>query len=54
MAIISDRPHRSGRGHAEACSELARCAGTQFDAMVVQAFLAASLQRNPQLARAAA
>jgi HD-GYP domain-containing protein (c-di-GMP phosphodiesterase class II) len=54
IAIISDRPHRRGRGHQEACLELSRCAGTQFDAAVVQAFLEASLRRNPQLARAAA
>jgi HD-GYP domain-containing protein (c-di-GMP phosphodiesterase class II) len=53
-AIISDRAHRLGRGHEEACRELARCAGTQFDAAVVDAFLAASLRRNPHLARAAA
>ncbi len=54
IAIISDRPHRRGRGHEEACLELSRCSGTQFDAAVVQAFLDASLRRNPQLARAAA
>ena len=53
-AIVSPRPYRRGRGHAQACSELARCAGTQFDAGVVDAFLAASSRRNPQLARAAA
>jgi HD-GYP domain-containing protein (c-di-GMP phosphodiesterase class II) len=54
IAIVSDRPHRRGRGHREACLELSRCAGTQFDTAVVQAFLEASLRRNPQLARAAA
>jgi HD-GYP domain-containing protein (c-di-GMP phosphodiesterase class II) len=53
-AIISDRPHRPGRDHREACAELLRCAGTQFDAAVVEAFLSAALRRNPQLASAAA
>jgi HD-GYP domain-containing protein (c-di-GMP phosphodiesterase class II) len=53
-AIISDRPHRRARGHDAACLELLRCSGTQFDAGVVRAFLAASRRRNLQLARAAA
>jgi HD-GYP domain-containing protein (c-di-GMP phosphodiesterase class II) len=53
-AIISDRAHRSARSHDEACSELARCGGTQFDEAVVAAFLTASQRRNPLLARAAA
>ena len=53
-ALISHRPYRPGRGHEQACSELARCAGTQFDAAVVDAFLVAVSRRNPQLARAAA
>jgi HD-GYP domain-containing protein (c-di-GMP phosphodiesterase class II) len=53
-AIISDRPHRPGRDHREACAELVRCAGTQFDAVVVEAFLSAVPRRNPQMARAAA
>jgi HD-GYP domain-containing protein (c-di-GMP phosphodiesterase class II) len=53
-AMISDRPHRPGRDHQDACLELSRCAGNQFDTAVVQAFLSASQRRNPQLARAAA
>jgi HD-GYP domain-containing protein (c-di-GMP phosphodiesterase class II) len=53
IAMISDRPHRSGRHHQDACLELSRCAGTQFDAQVVRAFLSASLRRNPHPARAA-
>jgi HD-GYP domain-containing protein (c-di-GMP phosphodiesterase class II) len=52
-AIISDRAHRPGRDHSEACAELVRCAGTQFDAAVVEAFQNAALRRNPQLASAA-
>ena len=53
-AIVSDRAHRRARSHDEACSELARCCGTQFDEAVVAAFLTASQRRNPLLARAAA
>jgi HD-GYP domain-containing protein (c-di-GMP phosphodiesterase class II) len=53
-AIVSDRPHRSARDHDDACRELERCAGTQFDARVVAAFLTASQRRNPLLSRAAA
>jgi HD-GYP domain-containing protein (c-di-GMP phosphodiesterase class II) len=54
VAMTSDRPYRLKRSHSDACGELSRCAGTQFDASVVQAFLRASVRRNPQLARAAA
>jgi len=53
-AMLSDRPYRSARDHKQACLELRRCAGTQFDSRVVQAFLNASLERDPRLARAAA
>jgi len=53
-AMVSDRPHRARRGHEDACLELVRCAGTQFDAAVVQAFVTASLKRNPLLLSAAA
>jgi HD-GYP domain-containing protein (c-di-GMP phosphodiesterase class II) len=53
-AIISERPYRHARDHDAACQELLRCAGTQFDLAVVQAFLTAVDRRNPQLSRAAA
>ncbi|HWG09201.1 MAG TPA: HD domain-containing phosphohydrolase [Solirubrobacteraceae bacterium] len=53
-AMVSDRPYRPRRTHEGACAELRRCAGTQFDERVVEAFLAASTRRNPLLARAAA
>jgi len=53
-AMISERPHRIRRTHKDACQELVRCAGTQFDARVVQAFLSTSLVRELQLAHAAA
>jgi hypothetical protein len=38
-AMIADRPYRSGTDAAAARAELERCAGTQFDATVVAAFL---------------
>jgi HD-GYP domain-containing protein (c-di-GMP phosphodiesterase class II) len=53
-AMVSDRPHRARRDHVHACLELVRCAGTQFDAAVVQAFVIASLRRNPLLLGTAA
>jgi HD-GYP domain-containing protein (c-di-GMP phosphodiesterase class II) len=48
-AMTDDRPYRPARDHGEACQELQRCAGTQFDASVVEAFIRASERRNPQL-----
>jgi diguanylate cyclase (GGDEF)-like protein len=40
-AMIADRPYRSGMPAASARRELRRCAGTQFDPPVVEAFLRA-------------
>ena len=40
-AIVADRPYRRGRSAAAAMAELRRCAGAQFDPMVVAAFAAA-------------
>jgi HD-GYP domain-containing protein (c-di-GMP phosphodiesterase class II) len=54
VAMTSDRPYRLARTHVDACDELLRCAGTQFDADVAEAFVRASERRNPQLAGAAA
>jgi HD-GYP domain-containing protein (c-di-GMP phosphodiesterase class II) len=54
VAMTADRPYRLTRNHREACQELWRCAGTQFDMAVVQAFLRASVHRNEHLASAAA
>jgi diguanylate cyclase (GGDEF)-like protein len=44
-AMIADRPYRAGMPAATACAEIIRCAGTQFDPAVVDAFLA-SLERG--------
>jgi HD-GYP domain-containing protein (c-di-GMP phosphodiesterase class II) len=38
-AMIADRPYRAGLSTAEARGELVRCSGSQFDPVVVDAFL---------------
>jgi response regulator RpfG family c-di-GMP phosphodiesterase len=38
-AITTDRPYHRARSHDEACSEIARSSGSQFDPAVVAAFL---------------
>ncbi len=38
-AMVADRPYRAGIEPVEAREELVRCAGTQFDPAVVEAFL---------------
>ncbi|AHY46009.1 GGDEF: diguanylate cyclase (GGDEF) domain [Rubrobacter radiotolerans] len=45
-AMISDRPYRRRMSVEEACAELERCAGTQFDPEVVRVFLE-QVRRNP-------
>jgi HD-GYP domain-containing protein (c-di-GMP phosphodiesterase class II) len=54
VAMTSERSYRAARDHERAISELLRCAGTQFDAVVVDAFVRASARRAPQLATTAA
>ncbi len=44
-AMTSDRPYRTAISRADALAELHRCAGTQFDPAVVDAFCAASAQQ---------
>jgi len=39
-AMVSDRVYRRGCSYEDAVKELERCAGTQFDPMIVQAFKA--------------
>ena len=43
-AITTDRPYHRSRPHDEACSEIARASGTQFDPAVVAAFLLVPLE----------
>jgi putative nucleotidyltransferase with HDIG domain len=43
-AITTDRPYHRARPHDEACSEIARASGTQFDPAVVAAFLLVPLE----------
>ena len=38
-AMTSDRPYRAAMSHADAITELRRCAGRQFDANVTEALL---------------
>jgi diguanylate cyclase (GGDEF)-like protein len=53
-AIVTDRPYRRARSAAEAVAELRRCAGTQFDPAVVDAFVAALADAQDQAGSAAA
>jgi HD-GYP domain-containing protein (c-di-GMP phosphodiesterase class II) len=39
-AMTSDRPYRKAISHEAAIAELKRCVGTQFDPMIVEAFIA--------------
>lgn len=48
-AITSDRPYRKGRSFAEALKEIERCAGTQFDPQIVEAFLAMPRETWPTI-----
>jgi HD-GYP domain-containing protein (c-di-GMP phosphodiesterase class II) len=45
-AMTADRPYRGRMSLDEACAELERCAGTQFDPRVVEAFVA-EVRRDP-------
>jgi putative nucleotidyltransferase with HDIG domain len=51
-AMTTDRPYRAAMPAADAKAELWRCAGTQFDARVVDALVSA-IESRPQFARAA-
>ncbi len=45
-AMTTNRPYSAGRTVGEACTELERCAGTQFDPAVVEVFVEGV--RNPR------
>ncbi|MBA2384474.1 MAG: diguanylate cyclase [Actinobacteria bacterium] len=49
-AIIADRPYRDARSVGEAVEEIRRCAGTQFDPAVVEAFCSVMKERARLLA----
>jgi HD-GYP domain-containing protein (c-di-GMP phosphodiesterase class II) len=49
-AMRSERPYRAARTHEDACDELRRYAGSQFDAGVVQAFLSVAARRDQRRA----
>jgi HD-GYP domain-containing protein (c-di-GMP phosphodiesterase class II) len=51
-AMVADRPYRAGIAPAQACAELVHCAGTQFDAAVVEAFLSSLEDSEGELATA--
>jgi two-component system cell cycle response regulator len=46
-AMTTERPYREPLPEAEAIEELRRCAGTQFDPMVVEAFCRAIAREHP-------
>lgn len=50
-AMTADRPYRAARSLAEGRAEIARCAGTQFDPQIVEAFLAVPEQEWLAIAR---
>jgi len=50
--MVTDRPYRRGTDPASALAELRRCAGSQFDPAVVDAFCA--VMTRVELAQAVA
>ena len=52
-AMITDRPYRGAMGERDAVAELRRCAGTQFDPLVVDRFCAVVAAASDGMSRAA-
>jgi HD-GYP domain-containing protein (c-di-GMP phosphodiesterase class II) len=52
-AMTSERAFRAARDHDDACGELRRCAGSQFDRGVVEAFVSATARGDQRRALAA-
>ena len=50
VAMTSELPYRAARSPEEAVAELRRCAGTQFDADVVEALVAVRIEHAADLA----
>ena len=50
-AMLSERPYKAGRSTSAALAELRRCAGTQFDPAVVEAFCAVTADELADAAR---
>ena len=48
-SMTSDRPYRSAMSVEEACDELKRCAGTQFDPTIVRYFIEEIRSRPPDV-----
>lgn len=46
VSMTTGRPYRAAMSHNEAVAELRRCAGTQFDARVVDAFMQVSVPQE--------
>jgi two-component system, cell cycle response regulator len=47
--MVTDRPYRRAMSRADALAELERCAGSQFDPRVVEAFRAVLAQPQRHL-----
>jgi two-component system, cell cycle response regulator len=45
-AMVATRPYRAAMAPADAVAELRRCAGTQFDPLVVEAFCAVAAESD--------
>jgi HD-GYP domain-containing protein (c-di-GMP phosphodiesterase class II) len=48
-AMLSDRPYRPTRSLGDVVAEVTRCAGTHFDPVVSQVFLALAAERGTTL-----